>query len=342
MRRFTAVHGARSTIRTAALLSSLASGALVSGGSAEASCGSTSCFLVTGTKEGVGPAGSLTVDLSFHYVPQARKLAGGDRTDEVLTPKVDFEMEMIMPDHHREISTTNMMVQADFVYSVSGRLAVTGMLPLWTVREHEHDDEVGTVDEHFTNADGTSGFGDVRLGVRGVLVQGKTDMLIGSIGAKLPTGQYKLHDSEGSINEPSLQPGTGSLDGLFGVYYTHQWSKHHLEGFVWASYRLNSRNDLEYRIGDESLVSFGLDGRGRGKASWAVQINGRRTGRDDYRGDVVPSTGATYVNLTPGVLFNTGPGTSLYGFVQVPVYQHVNDAQLAPGVGLLFGLTKTY
>jgi hypothetical protein len=342
MRSFTAVRRARAVGRTAAFLHSLGVVLLLSGGPVEASCGSTSCFLITGTKEGVGPAGSLTVDLSFHYVPQARKLAGGDRTDEVLTPMVDFEMEMIEPDHHREISTTNMMVQADLVYSVSGRLAVTGMLPLWNVREHEHDDEVGTVDEHFTNADGTSGFGDVRLGVRGVLAQGKANMLVGSVGAKLPTGQYKLLDSEGSINEPSLQPGTGSLDGLFGLYYTHQWSPRRLEGFVWASYRRNGRNDLEYRMGDETLLSIGLDGRGQGKASWAVQINGRRTGRDDYRGEAVPSTGATYVNLTPGVLFSTGPGTSLYGFVQVPIYQYVNDTQLAPGVGLLFGVTKVY
>jgi hypothetical protein len=95
-------------------------------------------------------------------------------------------------------------------------------------------------------------------------------------------------------------------------------------------------------MGDEAQLSLGLEGRGRGKASWAVQINGRRTGRDDYRGEAVPSTGATYVNLTPGVLFGTGAGTSLYGFVQVPVYRHVNEAQLAPGVGLLFGVTRTY
>jgi hypothetical protein len=32
----------------------------------------------------------------------------------------------------------------------------------------------------------------------------------------------------------------------------------------------------------------------------------------------------------------------LYAFVQVPAYQHVNEAQLAPRTGLLIGVSKTF
>jgi hypothetical protein len=48
------------------------------------------------------------------------------------------------------------------------------------------------------------------------------------------------------------------------------------------------------------------------------------------------------VTLTPGVtLFNTS-GVGLYVFLPVPVYQNVNDAQLAARMGLMVGLSATF
>ena len=79
---------------------------------ARASCGSANCFFVTGTQEGINSPGQVTLDLSFKYIPQDRKLRGTGSVDEVLVPKVDFESHAILPDHHREISTMSYLFEA--------------------------------------------------------------------------------------------------------------------------------------------------------------------------------------------------------------------------------------
>ena len=63
-----------------------------------------------------------------------------------------------------------------------------------------------------------------------------------------------------------------------------------LVAFVSTSHRANGTNDLGYRIGDESLLSAGIDFGTGGRVIGSLQLNGRRTGRDAYLGDDVPST----------------------------------------------------
>src|SRR5438093_4842757 len=167
-------------------------GVLMIAPSARATCGSANCFLVTGTQEGVSASGILTVDLSYRFISQSRKLSGTKEVSEVLTPKVDFENGVLLPDHHREIRTQNTLVQVDLAYGLTPRLTLAGSLPIINQRDHEHWDDVGTVDEHFTRTDGTSGFGDVRLGARYALVVKTKNLLVGGLGVKLPTGAYRL------------------------------------------------------------------------------------------------------------------------------------------------------
>jgi len=177
--------------------------------------GSANCFLVTGTQEGVGASGILTVDLSYRYIPQTRRLSGTRDVSEVLTPKIDFESRVIEPDHHREIGTQNTLVEIDLAYGLTPRLTLAGSLPIINQRDHEHWDDVGIPgEEHFTRTDGSSGFGDVRLGARYAFLVKTKDILVGGLALKLPTGPYRLLDSEGAINEPTIQPGTGSTDVL--------------------------------------------------------------------------------------------------------------------------------
>jgi len=73
-----------------------------------------------------------------------------------------------------------------------------------------------------------------------------------------------------------------------------------------------------------------------------VQLNGRRVARDAFLGGDVPSTGSTTVNLTPGLRVKGGKDASIYAFVQVPVYEKVNETNLAPRYGLLLGVSKVF
>src|SRR5262245_32478721 len=219
------------SFRFAGLVASAAC-ALLATGPARATCGSANCFLVTGTQEHVAGKGSFVLDISYRYIVQDKKLEGTDGVSEVLTPKVDFENEVLEPDHHREIQTQNTMIQMDLAWGATGRLTLAASLPLINNRDHEHFDDVGTPNEFFTNQDGTSGFGDVRLGARYAFLVKHKDLLVGGLMVKAPTGQYKLSDSEGEINEPTIQPGTGSWDGIAGIHWSHQWIPAKLESFV--------------------------------------------------------------------------------------------------------------
>jgi len=307
-----------------------------------ATCGSANCFLVTGTQEGVGNRGQLIVDLSFRYVVQDRKLSGTRKVGEVLTPKVDFENGVLEPDHHREIRTQNTLVEIDMAYGLTDRLTIDWQLPIINDRDHEHFGDVGTIDEHFSRGDGSSGFGDIRAGVRYALSVKARQILVGGLAVKVPTGQYKLRDSEGEINEPTIEPGTGSTDFIGSLGWSRQVVPQKGECFLAGSYRWNGENGLDYRFGDETQASAGFRYRTEHQVTWSLQVNGRRADRDQFLGDGVPSTGSTLVNLTPGLRLETKSGTSIYGFVQVPVYQKVNEVNLAPGSGIMFGLSHTY
>lgn len=309
---------------------------------ARATCGSINCFLVTGTQEEIASEGKVVLDVSYRYIVQDKKLDGTDSVGEVLTPKVDFENEEIEADHHREVSTQNTLLELDLAWGATSRLTFGVSLPLINERDHEHFDEVGTPEEFFTNDDGTSGFGDVRFSGRYALLVKSNDLLVGGLALKLPTGQYKLLDSEGEINEPTIQPGTGSWDAIAAIHWTHQWGSPHFESFVAASRKMNSENDLDYRMGTECILSAGANWSPGDKVIWMLQVNGRRTAHDKYLDDLVTSTGATFVNLTPGLRIRMSASSSLYAFAQLPVYQNVNDPQLAPRTGLLMGVSTTF
>src|SRR5262245_26951752 len=153
---------------------------------AAASCGSTTCFLVTHSEEGVETAGAFQIDLSYQYVDQSKKLAGNDGVTEVLVPKVDFEAGEIEPDHHREVSTHGNFVRADLAYGITSRLSAFAHIPLFVEKDHEHFDEAGTPEETFTSGDGTRGFGDVAVGVRYAFLVKAKDLLMASLAVELP------------------------------------------------------------------------------------------------------------------------------------------------------------
>lgn len=324
------------------LLAAAAGAALLSVTPSSATCGSAQCFLDTGSGEGLQGRGSFLVELTYQSVDQSKKLSGSDGVGEVLTPKIDFENGTIEPDHHREIRTENTLVRLNLAYGITDRLAVYALVPLINDRDHEHFDEVGTPAEFFTNADGTSGFGDVRVGARyGFLVKGR-DVLSGDFAIKVPTGSYRQLDSEGSVNEPTIQPGSGSWDAIARLRWTRTVILSRLDVFASASYKLNGENDLDYRFGDETILIGGFAQRFTMRWSWSAQLTGRRTGRDRFLGDHVPSTGARSVDLGPGLRFDDGNGLAVFGYLDWPVYQDVHEQQLAPRAGFVLGVSKTF
>ncbi len=337
------------TILTSKRLSSLLFGAflLAVPGVASATCGSSNCFLVTGTGEGVLEPNQGVVDLSYRYIPQDQKHRGSSNTGEVLVPRVDFENGVLIPNHHREHRTINMLTQLDVSYGITHRLTLALAIPFSNRRLHEHDDEVDLAATPpalgvFTNNDGTDGFGDVAVSARYSVHAGSRDLIVPGVGLKLPTGVYKLRDGEGRINEPSLMPGTGSWDGLFSLFGSYQLVPHVLDGFVAASYRLTTKNDLDYERGDTTVFSGGVSAVATETITVSGQINAVLQGRDTFKGQDVPSTGSTFIFLTPGVRLKIADTTSVYTLVQVPLWEDVNEVNLVPQYGLQLGVTHSF
>ncbi|HKQ61252.1 MAG TPA: transporter [Candidatus Polarisedimenticolaceae bacterium] len=309
---------------------------------ARATCGSANCFLVSGSSAGLPTAGALRLDLSFRFVDQSRKLAGSHSVGEVLAPKIDFENREIELDHHREVRTQNTLAQLDLAYGVTSRLALTALLPLVNQRDHEHVDEAGTPEELFTREDGASGFGDVRLGAAYALRVTARGLLLGRATLSLPTGAYRLHDHEGAINEPTIQPGTGALGAIVGLSYARQLVPGRLEWFAAGSHRRNAENDLDYRFGAETVAGAGFERRVGERVQWSVELDLRHTARDEYLGEGVAATGATLLHVSPGIRLNSATGVGFYSHVQLPLRQRVHEAQLAARTAWLVGLVMGF
>ena len=304
---------------------------------AEASCGAANCSLITSSQAGVTNKGRFVFDLSHRYILQEDKQRGSGDTSEVLVPKVNFEARELELDEHRELRTINQLTQIDISYGVTDKLTATMNLPFRNDRLHEHDDEVGKPDEAFTNDDGTTGFGDITLLLKYAILQTIKHQLVLGAGIKFATGEYKLRDAGGGINEPTLMPGTGSYDAILSGLYIFSLIPNRLDLFTSVSHRFTTENELDYLFGDTTLIDGGMIYALSTIVTISAQINARISRRDTFIGQSVPSTGGEFVNFTPGVTLAATDNLSFYTHVQIPIYQRVNEVNLVPNYGLLFG-----
>lgn len=214
-------------------------------------------------------------------------------------------------------------------------------MPFHNDRYHEHDDEVepSNLAGEFNKLDGTTGFGDIALSLKYVLLRTTKHQFVAGAGVKFASGEYKLRDNEGAINEPTLTPGTGSYDAILSGLYVFSLIPSRLDFFASASHQFTTENPLDYLFGDSTLLDGGVIYVLSPMASVSAQINARISRRDAFIDVPVPSTGGEFVNFTPGINLAATENLSLYTHVQIPIYQRVNEANLVPNYGLLFGLS---
>ena len=307
---------------------------------AEASCGASNCTLIRGSQSGLANEGRFVVDLSYRYIrTDNAKKGSGSFSGNVDVSKVEFETGMIEPAHHREFKTLNELAQLDISYGVTEKFTLSLSVPFLNDRHHEHIDGIGTGTPEFTNQDGTSGFGDITLMAKYAVWQTTKHQLIAGAGVKFGTGEYKLLNSEGEINEPTIMPGTGSTDAILSALYNFSLIPNKLDLFASASHRFTTENSLDYTFGDSTFIDGGVSYRLNEKITLIAQINTRISRRDEFLGMDVPNTGVTFINATPGVVLAASENVSLYTHVQLPVYQRVNEVNLVPSFGLIAGVS---
>lgn len=306
----------------------------------EASCGSSNCTLIRGSQSGLANEGRFVVDLSYRYIRQTDKKKGSsDFSGNVDVAKVEFETGTIEPAHHREFRTINELAQLDISYGVTEKFTLSLSVPFLNDRYHEHIDGIGTATPKFTNQDGSSGFGDITLMAKYAVWQTTKHLVIAGAGVKFSTGEFKLLNSEGEINEPTIMPGTGSTDAVISALYNFSLIPNKLGLFASASHRFTTENSLDYEFGDSTFIDVGGSYRLNEKISLIAQINTRVSRRDEFLGMEVPNTGVTFINVTPGIVVAASENVSLYTHVQIPVYQRVNEVNLVPNFGILAGVS---
>ncbi len=96
---------------------------------------------------------------------------------------------------------------------------------------------------------------------------------------------------------------------------------------------------MQYRFGNQVVTNLGAELVVSRRVAVSLQAVGRFTAWDRFRGQDVPSTGETFLDVSPGVSLRSGQGTTVYAHVELPVYERVNETNLAPRWGLLLGIS---
>jgi hypothetical protein len=295
-------------------------------------CDSNGCFQMT-RGDGLLRRGGFRVDLSYRSTDQSLRMAGGEETESVLRPKVWLEGGAMWPGFHEELSGHERFIQLDAAYGLRAKTSLFASVPLRAARSYSVGH--GSVTQQYR----PRGLGDTLVGVRHAV--GRS--VVASFGVKLPSGESALIDDyDGTILEPMLQPGTGSVDLLASAAVGFRGLERGLRWTAAASRQHNTASGFEYRFGDETIATLGARRTLRGPVDVALQVKAMDKGRSAFHGEAVASTGGRYVYLTPAVHVRLGARGAAYAFLPLPVYRHVNDQQLAPRRGLVVGFSRTF
>ncbi|MEX2089146.1 MAG: hypothetical protein WEB62_05205, partial [Bacteroidota bacterium] len=169
------------------------------------------------------------------------------------------------------------------------------------------------------------------------------------VGVKLPTGLTNLKNAEGEEAEVSIQPGSGSTDGIIGFQYRQtvasvptisgEYSSLPLEAAV--TYQFNGAGTSGWRFGNILLAHAGTSYQFSQRASLLFQVNGRIQDFADPGSTREPreNTGGTWIFASPGLRVEIIEAVSGFAFVQIPVYRNVHGIQQASRYNLQFGLS---
>ncbi len=194
----------------------------------------------------------------------------------------------------------------------------------------------------------TESFGDVKIvGRYQGFIPGCSSLGF-LFGVKLPTGS---HTEKGTSTDPTapgpvpidrgLQPGTGTADVIFGAYYTNSITQN-LGYFAQALFQRALYSQEQYTPGEGFNFNVGLRYLGFSGFEPQVQVNFRHVLHDTGAQADMTDTGGTLLYFSPGVSVSVSNNVSVYGFVQVPLYQDVIGIQLAPQVTTSVGMRYSF
>lgn len=325
--------------------------AALTSGSAAWACASCGCTLSTDWgSQGVSTAAGFSADLSYSYINQNKPIYGSNSK-----PSAALINTLYANGQEIETATKTQTATAAFNYN-SDTWGVSLQIP-YLNRSHATNNTnppyANLGDGYTTSSD--NGLGDIR--VTGRYSGFSADKSSGLIaGIKLPTGSTTANftggANAGSALDAGLQLGTGSTDLILGAYTsglisTYGWFVQGTAQHAISS--LANEASGTYRPGDTYSINTGIRYAGFGaRVNPMLQLNLVRRTADQGSAvptDVltgVPVTSGTLAYLAPGASVRISGGMSVYGFVQLPVYQNVGSLQLVPKYMATIGVHQTF
>lgn len=314
---------------------------------AHASCGSSYCMVNTNWDvQGLSNDSGLQADLRYSYAKADRWMAGSSKRATEAPSGSDSEIE--------NKRTINQQVNLNLDYAINRQWGVTLGLP-FVMRDHTHTFDAAS--GAFEQQAKFSEPGDIRLLGKYKFQLANHDAGAGiRFGLKLPTGSTSKTMSPPDPNDPttpyalerSTQPGTGSTDGILGVYYFQNAPGSGWGWFVSAQVQSAMSTKDEYRPGNDVSVDLGTHVEVAQGLNLLLQLNGQHR-RRDTGANANPASGGYAWNLSPGLSYAIAPQTQVYGYVQLPIVQSVNtdpaeaaSGQLAPRWSATLGVTQRF
>lgn len=276
-------------------------------------------------------AGS-SFDLRMEYIRQDQPRTG---TDNIALGQIRR--------HHDEVRTTNRNLVATYSRTFASGWGISVVAPV-ADRDHTHihNHRGAQHVEQWNFAE----LGDIRVTGRyplpliGDPSSPSTSGLI--IGVKLPTGRIDVTNTSGAVAERSLQPGTGTTDVIAGAYYHQALPHSNASWFAQAQYQHALHQHDGFKPGAQLGADIGYRYGLSDKLGALVQLNAVLKRRNSGAQAEPADSGSRSVFLSPGLSHAVTSNMQVYGFYQLPVYQHVNGVQLTAKRALVVGLSGRF
>ncbi len=288
------------------------------------------------------------MNLEYDYIDQSQLRSGAS----AVTPAQVAAINDAGGSQEVERRTINRYWNADVTWHPNASWALSVLMPYI---DRTHGTYGNATTDQLTAANvsdaSSAGVGDVQLigSYQGWLPMHNLGV---QLGVKLPTGSYggqavntgalvgrspvlfSSGPNSGQALDSSLQPGTGSTDLIAGAYYYVPVSQN-FDVFVTGRYQVAMFEQLDqmganFRPGNLGVLGFGL--RYERTPVWTpqLQINVSRKSHDQGALADWGDTAGTVAYLSPGLTLGLNRSTSLYGFVQLPVYSRLDGYQVFP------------
>ena len=300
-----------------------------------ANCGSASCPL---NNYRYLRAGLFQIGFTREYINQDQIYLGSQRST---VGAIRY--------HHDEVQTINERSIVQLQIGLSDQLGLGIDMP-FVSRQHGHIHH--HLGEDLWESWSFSGLGDMIVSAQYsiLLPESEFDPYIGiHAGVKLATGVTDVRNAEGEAAEVSIQPGSGSTDGIVGVHFrqtiasvpTLSGDFSSLPVAAGVSYQFAGVGTDGWRFGNTLLVHAGTSYQFSHRATLLLQLNGKFQSYADVgiTGEPRQNTGGTWVFASPGLSVEVNAAISLLGYIQLPVYQDVNGIQQTSAFNLQFGIS---